>query len=77
KNPERVAAGLKGTLKNDNVSEAAKERASERLQGLGVGVEDVCDASLTSSAQLKVMLSYSAVVTAPRVRKGFNSHHFR
>ncbi|KAK7463032.1 hypothetical protein VKT23_007615 [Stygiomarasmius scandens] len=39
KNPERVAAGLKGTLHNDNVSDEAKQRASERLQEMGVSVE--------------------------------------
>ncbi|KAJ3876111.1 hypothetical protein F5051DRAFT_430035 [Lentinula edodes] len=36
KSSERVAAGLKGTLKNPNVSEEAKERATERLNDMGV-----------------------------------------
>ncbi|KAG5639760.1 hypothetical protein H0H81_000040 [Sphagnurus paluster] len=34
KNPERVAAGLKASIKNPNVSEEAKVHASERLQEL-------------------------------------------
>lgn len=36
KSSERVAAGLKGTLKNPNVSEEAKDRATERLKDMGV-----------------------------------------
>ncbi|KAJ3864467.1 hypothetical protein EV359DRAFT_81388 [Lentinula novae-zelandiae] len=36
KSSERVAAGLKGTLKNPNVSEEAKDRATERLKDIGV-----------------------------------------
>ncbi|KAF5384439.1 hypothetical protein D9615_003338 [Tricholomella constricta] len=37
KNPERVAAGLKATIKNPKVSEEAKAHATERLQELGGG----------------------------------------
>jgi hypothetical protein len=35
KNPERVAAGLKATLHNPNVSEEAKESAARRLKEMG------------------------------------------
>jgi len=34
KNPERVVAGLKASIKNPHVSEEAKAHAAERLQGL-------------------------------------------
>ncbi|KAF8062237.1 Conidiation protein 6-domain-containing protein [Lyophyllum atratum] len=34
KNPERVAAGLKATMKNPNVSEEAKISAKERLEDM-------------------------------------------
>ncbi|TFK32056.1 hypothetical protein BDQ12DRAFT_671370 [Crucibulum laeve] len=35
KNPERVAAGLKATINRPNVSQEAKQRATERLQEMG------------------------------------------
>ncbi|GLB39819.1 putative conidiation protein 6 [Lyophyllum shimeji] len=35
KNPERVMAGLKATIRNPNVSEEAKESAVERLREMG------------------------------------------
>ncbi|EKM54064.1 uncharacterized protein PHACADRAFT_185049 [Phanerochaete carnosa HHB-10118-sp] len=37
KNPERVAAGLKATMHNPNVSEEAKHHAAERLEQMGSG----------------------------------------
>ncbi|KAI0082028.1 hypothetical protein K474DRAFT_1694711 [Panus rudis PR-1116 ss-1] len=40
KDPNRVAAGLKATIHNPNVSEEAKERAAERLEHIGAS-EDV------------------------------------
>ncbi|KAH9474699.1 Conidiation-specific protein 6 [Psilocybe cubensis] len=39
KNPERVAAGLKATIRNPSVSEEAKSRAIERLNEMGVNAE--------------------------------------
>ena len=35
KNPERVAAGYKGTLNNPNAGQEAKENASQRLREHG------------------------------------------
>ncbi|GAW05803.1 Conidiation-specific protein 6 [Lentinula edodes] len=40
KNPERVAAGLRGTLHNDNASDEAKDRATERLREMGDDFEN-------------------------------------
>ncbi|KAF7305221.1 hypothetical protein MKEN_01237300 [Mycena kentingensis (nom. inval.)] len=40
KDPVRVAAGLKGTLARDNVSDEAKARAEERLNEMGYSAED-------------------------------------
>lgn len=40
KNPERVAAGLKAAMHNPNVSEEAKERAAERLDGMNTSDTD-------------------------------------
>ncbi|KIK54213.1 hypothetical protein GYMLUDRAFT_177670 [Collybiopsis luxurians FD-317 M1] len=45
KSPERVAAGLRGTLHNDNVSQQAKDNASERLQEMGANFENKTDTS--------------------------------
>ncbi|KIK54205.1 hypothetical protein GYMLUDRAFT_177610 [Collybiopsis luxurians FD-317 M1] len=45
KNPERVAAGLRGTLHNDNVSQQAKDKASDRLQEMGASFENKTDTS--------------------------------
>jgi hypothetical protein len=36
KNPERVAAGLKATIHNPQVSQEAKTKARERLQEMGL-----------------------------------------
>ncbi|KIY71739.1 hypothetical protein CYLTODRAFT_450581 [Cylindrobasidium torrendii FP15055 ss-10] len=40
KNPERVAAGLKAAIHNPNTSEEARERATERLQGMDTQYTD-------------------------------------
>ncbi|KAE9401570.1 hypothetical protein BT96DRAFT_918708 [Gymnopus androsaceus JB14] len=39
KDPNRVAAGLKATIHNDNISEETKDRAAERLHEMGVEVD--------------------------------------
>lgn len=62
KNPERVAAGLKAAIHNPNVSEEAKERASERLEHMG-------EKSTTSPDTNRVLGGYKATlsVSAERV----------
>ncbi|KIY72412.1 hypothetical protein CYLTODRAFT_449958 [Cylindrobasidium torrendii FP15055 ss-10] len=40
KNPERVAAGLKAAIHNPNTSDEARERATERLQGIDTQYTD-------------------------------------
>ncbi|KAG6838384.1 hypothetical protein C0991_012137, partial [Blastosporella zonata] len=49
KNPERVAAGLRASIKNPRVSEDAKARANERLQELGLSKEHSDTQQSTSS----------------------------
>lgn len=45
---KRVAAGLKASIHNPNVSEEAKERAQERLETMGTSVETTSRAPGTS-----------------------------
>ena len=40
KNPGRVAAGLKASIHNPNVSDEAKQSATERLHDMGADVDD-------------------------------------
>ncbi|KAI5827302.1 hypothetical protein K523DRAFT_309646 [Schizophyllum commune Tattone D] len=40
KNPGRVAAGLKASIHNPNISDEAKQSASERLHDMGADIDD-------------------------------------
>ncbi|KAJ7045382.1 Conidiation protein 6-domain-containing protein [Mycena alexandri] len=50
KNPTRVAAGLKATIARDDVSDAAKLSAQERLDHMGATTHDDQPAGLNSHA---------------------------
>lgn len=62
KDPVRVAAGLKAAIHNPNVSEEAKERAAERLEGNGAGIS-VGD-EVTDQHTHRVMGGYKATLTS-------------
>ncbi|KAI4517424.1 hypothetical protein K525DRAFT_210931 [Schizophyllum commune Loenen D] len=66
KNPGRVAAGLKASIHNPNVSDEAKQSATERLHDMGA---DVDDAPSTTSGKNEdnVIRGYKATLHNPRV----------
>ncbi|KAL1745345.1 Conidiation protein 6-domain-containing protein, partial [Schizophyllum fasciatum] len=65
KNPNRVAAGLKATVHNPNVSEEAKQSATERLHDMGTDVEGAPTAS--GKDEGNVIRGYKAALHNPRV----------
>uniref|UniRef100_D8PP52 Conidiation-specific protein 6 n=1 Tax=Schizophyllum commune (strain H4-8 / FGSC 9210) TaxID=578458 RepID=D8PP52_SCHCM len=67
KNPERVAAGYKGTLNNPNAGQEAKENASQRLREHG---EDQPRASIGRSSSGLGRLSRS-------LYQSHNTYHVR
>ncbi|KAJ3997542.1 hypothetical protein F5050DRAFT_1806768 [Lentinula boryana] len=77
KNPERVAAGLRGTLHNDNVSDEAKDRAADRLHELGGDFENKTSrASAGTGDQHKnqVLGGYKATLHNDKVGEEAKAH---
>ncbi|KAK7032620.1 hypothetical protein VNI00_012883 [Paramarasmius palmivorus] len=74
KNPERVAAGLKGTLNNPNVSDEAKARASERLNDMGVSETSTTTAATERETPIRQMrASERDVDSAPALKGAVNN----
>ncbi|KAJ3857881.1 hypothetical protein EV368DRAFT_77290 [Lentinula lateritia] len=76
KNPERVAAGLRGTLHNDNVSDEAKDRATERLHEMGDDFESKTSRSAgTGDAhENQVLGGYKATLHNDNVGEAAKAH---
>ncbi|KAJ3786003.1 hypothetical protein GGU10DRAFT_353145 [Lentinula aff. detonsa] len=77
KNPERVAAGLRGTLNNDSVSDEAKDRAADRLRELGGDFENKTSrASAGTGDQHKnqVLGGYKATLHNDKVGEEAKAH---
>ncbi|KAL1700266.1 Conidiation protein 6-domain-containing protein [Schizophyllum commune] len=70
KNPGRVAAGLKASIHNPNVSDEAKQSATERLHDMGADVDDapsVQHAAASGKNEDNVIRGYKATLHNPRV----------
>ncbi|KAJ3728776.1 hypothetical protein FB446DRAFT_768315 [Lentinula raphanica] len=76
KNPERVAAGLRGTLHNDNVSGEAKDRAADRLREMGDDFENKTSHSAGTGDQHKnqVLGGYKATLHNDKVGEDAKNH---
>ncbi|KAL1745347.1 Conidiation protein 6-domain-containing protein, partial [Schizophyllum fasciatum] len=66
KNPERVAAGLKASINNPNVSEEAKKSASERLAQMGAD-QPRGNVAGSGKDEGNVIRGYKATLHNPRV----------
>lgn len=69
KDSTRVAAGLKAAIHNPNVSDEAKERAAERLEGLG-GEREHHESRSSGQDSNRVLGGYKATLTV-RDTEGF------
>jgi len=83
KDQNRVAGGLKATIKNPNTSEDAKDSARERLEGMGVEAgsdgKPVDKANPLTSEENganhgNVMGGYKAALNNPRVSEEAKEH---
>ncbi|KAI0666711.1 hypothetical protein C8Q78DRAFT_994779 [Trametes maxima] len=80
----RVAAGLKAAIHNPNVSEEAKERAQERLQGMGTttsatqerdtGSYPVGSTDEAGHETNRVLGGYKATLHNPNTSEGAKQH---
>ncbi|KAJ3896599.1 hypothetical protein GG344DRAFT_71895 [Lentinula edodes] len=77
KNPERVAAGLRGTLHNDNASDEAKDRATERLREMGDDFENKTSrgsAGTGDAHQNQVLGGYKATLHNDKAGEAAKAH---
>ncbi|KAI0915819.1 hypothetical protein AcW1_003685 [Taiwanofungus camphoratus] len=76
KNPNRVAAGLKASLQNPNVSEEAKERAADRLESLTATDEagNTSKYSSTRQEDNRVLGGYKATLRNERTSDQAKEH---
>ncbi|KAH8107832.1 hypothetical protein BXZ70DRAFT_912866 [Cristinia sonorae] len=78
KDPTRVAAGLKATIHNPNVSEDAKERAAERLERMGQSQETTHATHATTQADSgesnRVLGGYKATLSNPNTSEQAKAH---
>ncbi|CAL1707952.1 unnamed protein product [Somion occarium] len=77
KDQARMAAGLKASIHNPNVSEEAKQRAAERLESMGTGEtlgQHTVSPPSSEHEQSRVLGGYKATLASERASETAKSH---